>query len=254
MSGTQHLIQSIQILERLADVADELIAVQRQFDFERVKELVEENAELRPQLAAVTEQLKHYQPQTDDERELLGFVAPLLKRIKEGDRVFTIWRGNLEMMRFLGSKMASQAIRNLAFLSHVPTWDILKDSFEGVPAVVVSAGPSLDKNFHLLEGIRDRAVIITMNRCAKLFQGAGYAPHLLLATDGSALLPETHLAGVGPDILKNLFCRFSSSQTARRTRWGSWTGCPRRPNRSVAARWHTLASRQHFTSAVTPSS
>ena len=209
VSGISSLVQTMQILEQLATAADEMVQVQRDFEFTRVKELVEKNAALRPQLAEATARLRNYQPETDEERELLKLSVHLLNRIKEGDRVFTIWRGNLEMMRTLGSKMASQAINNMAFLSGAPPWDVLRNLFEGVPAVVVAAGPSLDKNFHLLEGIKDKALIITMNRCARVFQKAGLVPHLLLATDGSDILPDTHLAGVGSDILKNLLCRFS---------------------------------------------
>ena len=199
----------MQILEELAGVAEEMCKVQGSFDFVRIKELVEQTSELRPRLAAATEHLRSYVPQSDEEKELLSYAPGLLETIKEGDRLFTIWRGNLEMMRKLGSKMASQAVKNLTFLAEEPPWDILADQFKGVPAVVVAAGPSLDKNFHLLEGIADKALIISMNRCAKLFQEAGFAPHLLLATDGSDILPDTHLKGVGTDVLKNLMCRFS---------------------------------------------
>ena len=209
MSGTQHLIESMQILEQLAESADEMLRVQREWDFTRIKELVEQNSELRPKLAEVTTHLRHFEPQNEEERELFGFAAPLLKRIREGDRVFTIWRGNLEMMRSLGTKMAAQAMTNMGFFSQAPPWDVLAGLFTGVPAVVVAAGPSLDKNFHLLEGIQDKALIITMNRCARVFQKAGMTPHLLLATDGSDILPDTHFKGVGKDVLQNLMCRFS---------------------------------------------
>ena len=209
MSGTQHLIESMQILEELALAADELREVHAAFDFTRIKELVERNTELRPRLAIANERLRSFVPQSDQERELIGYVPALLKRITEGDRLFTIWRGNLEMMRKLGTKMATQAVSNMAGLSASPPWDVLQGRFAGVPAVVVAAGPSLDKNWHLIEGIRDKALIITMNRCATLFQKAGFAPHILLATDGSDVVPNTHLSGVGKDVLKNLFCRFS---------------------------------------------
>jgi hypothetical protein len=209
VSGIHRLVQTMQILEQLADAADVMLQAQREFDFSRIKELVEKNTTLRPQLTAAMDALRTYQPESEEERELLGLSTHLLKRIREGDRIFTIWRGNLEMKRALGSKMASQAVNNMEFLADSPPWDVLRGRFDGVPAVVVAAGPSLDKNFHLLEQIKDKALIITMNRCARVFQKAGLVPHLLLATDGSSILPDTHLAGVGTDVLKNLICRFS---------------------------------------------
>ena len=124
----------MQILGELAQAAEEMCQVQADFDFERVKELVEQNSELRPKLAAVTDHLRGYQPESDQERELLAYAPALLEKIKEGDRLFTIWRGNLEMMRRLGTKMASQAVQNLAFLSEEPPWDVLAGRFDGGPS------------------------------------------------------------------------------------------------------------------------
>lgn len=209
MSGTQHLIQAVDILRQLAEHSEEMLVAQREFDFAKIKELCTKNAELRPTLSGAVAHLKAYRPESDEERELIELTGPLLKKIRSSDRVFTVWRGNLEMMRVLGAKMAGQAFLNVESLAQSPTFDILKGAFEGVPAVVVSAGPSLDKNFHLLEGIKDRALIITMNRCAKVFQKAELKPHILLATDGHRLLPEHHLGGVGTEVLENLMCRFS---------------------------------------------
>jgi len=209
VSGTQHLIQTVEILQQLAEVSDEMIEAQRDFEFQKIKDLCERNAELRPQLSGALSHLQAYTPQTDEEREIVGLTGPLLKKIRAADRVFTVWRGNLEMVRVLGAKMAGQAFINAESLAQSPTFDILQGLFEGVPAVVVAAGPSLDKNFHLLESIKDRAVIVTMNRCAKVFQRAGLKPHILLATDGNKLLPEHHLGGVGTEVLENLMCRFS---------------------------------------------
>ena len=67
MSGTQHLIQSMQILDdrrrRRGDVQGP-----GSFDFVRIKELVEQTSELRPRLAAATEHLRSYVPQSDEEK------------------------------------------------------------------------------------------------------------------------------------------------------------------------------------------
>ncbi|MEM9082988.1 MAG: 6-hydroxymethylpterin diphosphokinase MptE-like protein [Planctomycetota bacterium] len=61
----------------------------------------------------------------------------------------------------------------------------LKDLFKGRPAVVVSAGPSLRRNMHLLKepGIRDRVAIIAVQTVLKPLLEAGIKPHFVTALD-----------------------------------------------------------------------
>ena len=55
----------------------------------------------------------------------------------------------------------------------------------GVPAVVVSAGPSLERNLHLLAepGVRDRVVIIAAQTMLKPLLKGGIRPHFVCALD-----------------------------------------------------------------------
>ncbi|MDP6943246.1 MAG: hypothetical protein QF464_03770, partial [Myxococcota bacterium] len=91
MSRTQHLIETVEILQQLEAVAQELITSQATSDFVKIKELCEQNLELRPKLAEVRDRLTGFEPQTDEEREVIKLTAPLLKKIRDGDRVFTVW-------------------------------------------------------------------------------------------------------------------------------------------------------------------
>lgn len=61
----------------------------------------------------------------------------------------------------------------------------LKDVATDIPAVVVSAGPSLRRNMHLLQqpGIRDRVVIIAVQTVLKPLLEAGIKPHFVTALD-----------------------------------------------------------------------
>jgi hypothetical protein len=61
----------------------------------------------------------------------------------------------------------------------------LKDAAAGFPAVVVSAGPSLKKNLHLLvrRGVRDRCLIIAVQTTLKPLLEAGVRPHFVTALD-----------------------------------------------------------------------
>lgn len=61
----------------------------------------------------------------------------------------------------------------------------LKDACAGKPAIVVSAGPSLEKNLDLLgePGVRDRFVIIAVQTVLKPMLAKGIRPHFVAALD-----------------------------------------------------------------------
>ncbi len=61
----------------------------------------------------------------------------------------------------------------------------LKDAARGLPAVVVSAGPSLERNIECLArpGVRDRVVIVAVQTVLKRLLAHGIRPHFVTALD-----------------------------------------------------------------------
>jgi len=59
----------------------------------------------------------------------------------------------------------------------------LKDLYKARPAIIVSAGPSLRKNKHLLKDARDRAVIIAMQTTLQPLLEMGVEPHFVTSLD-----------------------------------------------------------------------
>jgi len=57
------------------------------------------------------------------------------------------------------------------------------DKFSNMPAVIVSAGPSLDKNIHELRGCEDRMIILSTDTALKPLLAAGIEPHFVLTGD-----------------------------------------------------------------------
>jgi hypothetical protein len=55
--------------------------------------------------------------------------------------------------------------------------------FSNTPAVIVSAGPSLDKNIHELRGWEDQVLILSTDTALKPLLAAGIEPHFLLTGD-----------------------------------------------------------------------
>ena len=69
----------------------------------------------------------------------------------------------------------------------------LKDAFRGKPAVVVAAGPSLDKQLPVLRAWRDRVVVVAIGQTLKALRQAGIEPdlvHILESKDVSHQLTD----------------------------------------------------------------
>ena len=96
-----------------------------------------------------------------------------------------IARNNLATANLFGEKWASNAVQNLPTIIGSPGVKHFFDEFHGVPAVIVSAGPSLEKNIHLLNEIKEKAVIICAGTSIRAMLKFGVKPHFLVAFDGT---------------------------------------------------------------------
>jgi hypothetical protein len=76
-------------------------------------------------------------------------------------------------------------LRNLPVYATSPGIADLKDCCQGVPAVVVAAGPSLHRNIDLLArpGMRERVVIIAVQTVLKQLLAKGVKPHFVCTLD-----------------------------------------------------------------------
>ena len=59
----------------------------------------------------------------------------------------------------------------------------LKDMFKGRPVIIVSAGPSLDKNLHLLKKAKGKAVIIAIDAALPTILPCNIIPDIIVAVD-----------------------------------------------------------------------
>ncbi|MGI9862416.1 6-hydroxymethylpterin diphosphokinase MptE-like protein [Moorella naiadis] len=62
----------------------------------------------------------------------------------------------------------------------------LKNKFTGVPAILVSAGPSLTKSITTLQLAKGKALIVCNGSAVKIFERYGLKPDLLVSVDGDA--------------------------------------------------------------------
>lgn len=87
-------------------------------------------------------------------------------------------------------------IYNFKFIIESPRVNCIKNIYEGMPAVVVSAGPSLLKNVHMLKEYQDQFIIITGGRTLKVLLDLGITPDFVCVID-----PDTPAFDVMKDSL-----------------------------------------------------
>ncbi|MGD0622017.1 MAG: 6-hydroxymethylpterin diphosphokinase MptE-like protein [Thermacetogeniaceae bacterium] len=66
---------------------------------------------------------------------------------------------------------------------HGPQADILYNKYHEIPAIIVSAGPSLERHLDLLKEIGDRALIVAPGTGARILDQRGIKAHLAMAMD-----------------------------------------------------------------------
>jgi hypothetical protein len=83
----------------------------------------------------------------------------------------------------LGKEFVNTFMANVPHIIRKQGVARLKDIFKGRPAIVVSAGPSLDNNFHLLRKAKGKAIIIAVDVVLPTLLPAGIVPDILVAID-----------------------------------------------------------------------
>ncbi|MBI5816473.1 MAG: motility associated factor glycosyltransferase family protein [Nitrospinae bacterium] len=121
-----------------------------------------------------------------------GYFAEVGERIAQLKKM---GEQNLSTLAALGGQWMDNIVTNLPAVLCSPPVSSLFGKFRGVPAVIVSAGPSLDKNSWLLSSAHGRAIVIAVDTAVRPLLEAGVTPDVVVALDSQ---PENyfHLAGV----------------------------------------------------------
>jgi len=127
----------------------------------------------------------------------------------------------------------SHTASNLSFLSWRKNWDVLGRSFAGKPAVVVGAGPSLDKNIDALAAAAEKFLIVATHSAVKPLAQKGIVPDLVAIIESNKL--DEYFADV-PNLDKMVLLASSQTHPAHlKLDFGSILGISQRGN--VAASW-----------------
>lgn len=87
-------------------------------------------------------------------------------------------------------------LRNLPLIAASGNVADLFDRFRGIPAVLVAAGPSLDRNIKDLPAVEGRALIISVDTALRPLLAAGIEPHVVVGLDLQPMNAR-HISGLG---------------------------------------------------------
>ncbi|HID15263.1 MAG TPA: DUF115 domain-containing protein, partial [Candidatus Atribacteria bacterium] len=88
----------------------------------------------------------------------------------------------IQMFRFTNNE-----ILNTPYYVSSPGIDVLKDLIKDMPALVVSGGPSLNKNIDLIHKLKNKALIIALGTTLKPLLKHGIIPDIVIAIDPAPL-------------------------------------------------------------------
>lgn len=101
------------------------------------------------------------------------------------DEFASLCRTSINTLMLNGRRTAENLASNLGWYAALPGIGNLKDRFKGEPAIIVSAGPSLRKNMHLLPQAAGKAVIIAAQTTLKPLLEIGVEPDFVTSLDWS---------------------------------------------------------------------
>lgn len=108
------------------------------------------------------------------------YYVQTLKSFREAVVYVICTFGNAPDDSLIGLK---NILANLGEIINNPGINLLFNAFKGKPAVVVSTGPSLNKNKHLLKGLEDKALIVAADASLKVLIDMGVKPHLVTSLE-----------------------------------------------------------------------
>ncbi|MBN1057657.1 motility associated factor glycosyltransferase family protein [Clostridium botulinum] len=81
----------------------------------------------------------------------------------------------------------NNTIRLLKCINEIPNVKNIEYRFSKVPVVIVSAGPSLEKNMELLKELDNRALIIAVGSAVNILEKKNISPHIIMGFDGQEM-------------------------------------------------------------------
>jgi len=105
------------------------------------------------------------------------------KFIKRFEKAYGRIHVNRNTTNVYGSRWIQQGIQNLPIIARQPSINQLAAKIQGKPVVIISPGPSLDKNIKDLKFIQDKAILIAPAQTVLALQKESIIPDIVMVAD-----------------------------------------------------------------------
>lgn len=105
--------------------------------------------------------------------------------------VLALWT-NLKTTQEFGQRWIEQGIGNMPAVVRHQSLSALDGRFQGMPAILIAPGPSLDKNIHLLREAQGKALLLAPLQTLRRLHLAGIRPDFVLVLDPLDLTTEPY--------------------------------------------------------------
>ncbi len=183
-------------LHELAGVSDAIVdLVKSKPELDPILELAKRSAELNAKVAQASPAARACAiPPGREGAALLALIKEYNTRIQAGiqakDMILSYWR----TVDTFAPHFVANAIENLASVAAWPSMARFRDAFRGQPAVIVSAGPSLDKNIDVIRRFQGKALIIAVSHSLLALHRAGIVPDMVVVLESQDV--RYHFDGV----------------------------------------------------------
>ena len=96
---------------------------------------------------------------------------------------------NEQTVRARGRVWIDDIVENAEYMAKAPSALHLQGAFPKVPAFIIGAGPSLNKNLHLLEQATESGIVFAVNSSGRALDRAGVKPQILAALESVDVSP-----------------------------------------------------------------
>ncbi len=150
-----------------------------------------------------------------------GSVREAVERISRTKSSRDITAGTRVRM---AAPWAAMPVDNLPDLVASASWMQLAERFQGVPAVVCAAGPSLDKQLPKLREVADRVVVVSIGQTLRSLRRAGIEPDFVHLVESQDVRHQLTDAGDTSDLNLVLVpnCHPELFALPVRSRWVAW--------------------------------
>ena len=124
----------------------------------------------------------------EDETSITAKNAKYAEFLTEFTRAFKNYSVNKNTIRFFGNRWLMQGLDNLPAIAEHATFSSLKEKFINTPLVIISPGPSLDKNIHHLKQLKGKALLMAPAQGAMALYRAGVSPDVIVVADPADII------------------------------------------------------------------